>query len=63
MITEQQRQEIRAVRIKQAIERLEQICQGQGGLINGNYSAVAARYGLKVKELRAAYDQRRIGGK
>ena len=56
MITDEQREAMRQVRIKQAIQRLDEISAKQSGLINGNFSAVAPKYGLKVKELRQAYE-------
>lgn len=55
IITEAQREIIKQVRIKQAIEHLNQISERQTGLINGNFTAIAYKYGLKVKELRNAY--------
>lgn len=56
MITDEQREKMRQVRINQAIRRLDEISQRQQGLINGNFTAVAHKYALKVRELRKAYD-------
>ena len=54
-MTDEQREAMKQVRIKQAIRNLNEISERQSGLINGNFTAVAHKYGLKVKELRAAY--------
>lgn len=56
-MTDEQRQAMQQVRIKQAIRHLNEISQRQSGLINGNFTAIAKKYGLKVKELRKAYDE------
>lgn len=57
-MTEEQRQHMRNVRIQQAIRNLDEIDKKQFGLINGNFTAIAHKYGLKVKELRTAYDNK-----
>lgn len=57
-MTDEQRQAMRQVRIKQAIRHLDEISQRQSGLINGNFTAIAKKYDLKVRELRKAYDER-----
>lgn len=56
-MTDEQRQAMRQVRIKQAIQTLDEISERQSGLINGNFTAVAKKYDLKVRELRKAYDE------
>jgi uncharacterized protein YbbC (DUF1343 family) len=63
MITEEQRKKMHQVRVEQAIRKLNEISDRQNGLINGNFTAVAHKYGLKVKELRAAYDQSRASNR
>lgn len=57
MITDEQRQKVHEVRVKQAIDKLNEISERQSGLINGNFTAVAHKYGLKVRELRKAYEE------
>jgi hypothetical protein len=57
MITDEQRQKMHEIRIRQAIDRLNEISEKQQGLINGNFTAVAHKFGLKVRELRKAYDE------
>lgn len=57
MFTDEQREKMREVRTKQAIRRLDEISQKQQGLINGNFTAVAHKFDLKVRELRKAYDE------
>lgn len=52
VMTDEQREAMRRVRIKQAIRKLAEIELKQSGLINGNFTAVAKNYDLKVKELR-----------
>lgn len=54
-MTDEQREAMYQVRIKQAVRYLKEIEQRQVGLINGNFTAVAHKYGIKVKELRTAY--------
>ena len=51
-MTDEQREAMRKVRIKQAIKKLAEIEAKQSGLINGNFTAVAKNHDLKVKELR-----------
>lgn len=55
-MSDEQRQIMRQVRINQAVRNLKEISQRQNGLINGNFTAIAHKYGLKVKELRQAYE-------
>ena len=55
-MTDEQRQHMREVRIKQAIRNLDEISERQFGLINGNFTAIAHKYGLKVRELRQRYE-------
>lgn len=56
-MTDEQRQAMRRVKIKQAIRKLSEIDKKQNGLINGNFTAVAKNHGLKVKELRHYWDK------
>lgn len=51
---------LKTITINQAIRRLDEIKERQAGLINGNFTAVASKYGLKVRELRQAYDARSV---
>jgi hypothetical protein len=55
-MTDEQRETMKQVRIKQAVRELQELNTRQSGLINGNFTAKAHKYGLKVKELRAAYE-------
>lgn len=54
-MTDEQRERMHQIRVMQAVRYLQEIEQRQFGLINGNFTAVAHKYGLKVKELRQAY--------
>ena len=40
-----------------ALRELLELEQKQGGLINGNFTAKAHKYKVKVKDLRQAYEQ------
>ena len=40
-----------------ALRRLEEIAEKNGGLINGNFTAVANQNNIKVKRLREIYQQ------
>lgn len=55
-MSDEQRQAMHDVRVKQAVRKLNEIATKNGGLINGNFTAVAHKYGIKVKELRNAYE-------
>jgi hypothetical protein len=39
-----------------ALKELLELEKKQGGLINGNFTAKAHKYKVKVKDLRAAYE-------
>ncbi len=54
-MTNEQRATMHQIRVKQAIRYLHEIETRQFGLINGNFTAVAHKYGLKVRELREAF--------
>lgn len=41
--------------LSMALKELLELEQKQGGLINGNFTAKAHKYKVKVKELRQAY--------
>lgn len=40
-----------------ALRRLREIAEKNGGLINGNFSAVANQNKIKVKRLREIYEE------
>ena len=40
-----------------ALRRLKEIAEKNGGLINGNFTAVANQNKIKVKRLREIYEQ------
>lgn len=43
--------------LSMALKELLELEQKQGGLINGNFTAKAHKYKVKVKELRQAYEE------
>ena len=43
--------------LSMALKELLELEQKQGGLINGNFTAKAHKYKVRVKELRQAYKE------
>lgn len=43
--------------LSMALKELLELEQKQNGLINGNFTAKAHKYKVKVKELRRAYEE------
>lgn len=56
-MTDEQRIAMQKVKIRQAIRELSELEQRQNGLINGNFTAKAHKYGLKVRVLRHYWDK------
>ncbi len=56
-----QREAMKTVRLKQAFSALNALAKNQIYLINGNFSAIAKKYQLPVKELKKYYNENNKG--